>query len=113
MKAYLGKKKINLDVRRVKLPWISTGLMFRTNMTRNLLFEFSSPLRMPITSLFVFFSFLVVWLDERNRVVDYKVVKPFSFSVNSRKKFIKFVEIPINRKNSGILRFFVGKQRKI
>jgi uncharacterized membrane protein (UPF0127 family) len=100
-----------VSVRKVGV--FNFGLMFRGSRTDNLLFEFSKKGFRAITSFFVFFPFLAVWLDDKNNVVDWRVVKPFRFSINSKKKFRKLVEIPINDKNSKIIQFFVGKKRKV
>jgi len=75
------------------------GLMFKTRNTENLLFEFNKDVDIGIHSFFVFFPFLVVWLDERNRVLDFQIVKQFCFYIRPRFKFRKFVEIPINERN--------------
>ena len=64
------------------------GLMFRTKETDNLLFEFKKPERIRIHSMFVFFSFVGVWLDKNNKILQIKVVKPFQFSVSSEKSKI-------------------------
>ena len=74
------------------------GLMFRTRKTKPLLFEFSKDTRTAIHSLFVFFPFHAIWLDENNKIIGQKVVKPFTFSVRPKKPFRKLIEIPISRK---------------
>lgn len=63
-----------------------------------LLFDFNKPTRMAIHSLFVFFSFVSVWLDDKNNVIELRKVKPFTFFVRPQKNFHKLVEIPINNK---------------
>ena len=83
--------------------------MFRTRETENLLFEFPKETTMKIHSYFVFFKFLALWLDEKDNVIDFKVINPFIFSVSSEKPFRKLVEVPFNNKNKKILRFFVGE----
>lgn len=107
---------INYEGRNVKVGVVSAGffrkglgLMFRTRNTDNLLFEFGGNVRRGLTSWFVFFDFLVLWLDEKNRVIDKKIVKPFEFYIGIKCKFRRIVEVPINRNNKEILGFFVGK----
>lgn len=106
-----GRKKIKVNVHKVNSIGKITGLMFRSKNTRNLLFEFSENKEIPIHSYFVFFPFLAVWLDDKDKVVEKKIVKPFNFSVKPSKKFRKLVEIPLNRENKRIIGFLVGKKR--
>lgn len=80
------------------------GLMFcgREN-ARALLFEFNKPTKMRIHSMFVFFDFIAIWLDSDGKVVDLKVIKPWKFSVRSKEKFVRLIEIPINRRYSELV----------
>jgi uncharacterized membrane protein (UPF0127 family) len=74
------------------------GLMFhRKEKCPAMLFEFKEPNKMLIHSLFVFFKFAAVWLDDKNNIVDKKIVKPFRISVSSKKPFYKLIEIPLNK----------------
>ena len=75
-----------------------------------LLFNFSNNTDAPIHSFFCP-QFLAIWLDENNKIVDYKVVSPNKFSVAPDKPFRKLIEIPINKKYSSIVDFIlsVGK----
>ena len=111
MEIHFNKKRILLDVGRVSFFRRGIGLMFRTPRTENLLFEFRRDGNFPITSIFVFFPFLAVWLDSDNNVVDYSVVQPFRSAVYSKKNFRKLVEIPFNDDNRQILGFFVGEEK--
>jgi len=70
------------------------GLMFRTRKTRPLLFEFNKDTRMAIHSFFVFFPFKAVWLDEKGKIIEQKIVKPFNFSARPKKPFRNLLEIP-------------------
>jgi uncharacterized membrane protein (UPF0127 family) len=92
-------KKINVpNVKRVSLLEEGIGLMFhRREKCPAMLFEFSHPESMLIHSLFVFFKFGAIWLDDKNRIVDKKLVKPFRLAVSSEKPFYKLLEIPVNR----------------
>ena len=99
-------KSLDLEVKKTNLFSRFFGLMFRISGTESLLFDFGRDCRIKIHSLFVFFPFLIIWLNEENKVVGHEIVKPFRFSVSSTKKFRKFVEVPINRKNQRILDFF-------
>lgn len=111
MKLYFKNKNIDVDVKKLSLVGKFIGLMFKNKEYGNLLFEFNSKNNISLHSYFVFFDFLVLWIDDKNKVVDYRVVKPFKFSVKSKKKFKKIVEIPLNNRNKKIIKFFVGKQR--
>jgi len=74
------------------------GLMFRKReKCPAMLFEFKKPNKMLIHSFFVFFKFAAVWLDDKNSIVDMKIVKPFRLSVSCKKPFHKLVEIPLNK----------------
>ena len=83
------------------------GLTFRRKDRSNaLLFNYQGGLH----SFFVFFHFIVLWLDDKNNMVDFKVASPFSLSIYTRKKFSKILEIPINGKYSDIVNFIVGRK---
>ena len=97
-------KNFNLEVNNCNFLKRFVGLMFsRRENAKILLFDFKKQTRIPIHSFFVFFSFVVVWLDDQNNIRDFKIVKPFSFSVSSNKFFNKLIEIPINDKNKNII----------
>lgn len=100
---------IDVFVRRVGLLGRASGLMFRSSKIGNLLFEFSSEKRRAIHSLFVFFPFLAVWLDSKNRVLDWGIVKPFRFRVVPSMRFRKLIEIPLSKKNRKVVNIVVGK----
>ena len=111
MKVNLNKKLMNLEVRKVSGFGKYSGLMFRTRDTDSLLFEFKNWKIASIHSFFVFFSFLAVWMDEKDKVVNFEVVRPFRVLVRPRRPSTKLIEIPINLKNRQILDFFVGKRK--
>lgn len=103
-------KKINLNVKKVN--WLNPrGLMFRRQENAPaLLFEFEKPVRLAIHSWFVFFPFWAVWLDDKNRLIEEKIVKPWSFRVVPKQNFHKLVEIPFNKRYKG---YFPTGMRKI
>jgi hypothetical protein len=105
---------IKLHGKRLEIPRIircknkALGLMFSSKeRASNLLFEFASPGFWTIHSFFVFYSFLAIWILE-NKVVDYKIVKPFSPSVKSQSAFTKLLEIPLNEKNKNLVASLLG-----
>ena len=90
-------KKLKISVK--KLSWFEKGigLMFSfRKKAKALLFEFQKPTKMSFTSLFVFFPFIIVWLDGKNNILDFKKVKPFTFHIPSMKFYKKVLEIPFN-----------------
>lgn len=103
------KKRISIPVKKISFFEKLFGLMFRRNTTQNLLFEFSVPVHLAIHSWFVFFPFLIIWLDKKNQVLEWRVVQPFSTAVWPKKTYQKFIEIPLNASNRRVIKFFVGK----
>ena len=101
---YKGKKFL-VDVIICNSLGKFLGLMFKEREKSSaLLFEFKKPTKIKIHSLFVFFPFFAIWLDEKNKIVDFRVVKPFDFSISSKKPFKRLVEIPINKKYKGLIK---------
>jgi len=104
----MKKKLIGLNLKRKKFKFEAfvvpfwrkgIGLMFqRREKAKILIFEFKSPVKMAIHSWFVFFPFFAIWLDSKNRVLDYKIIMPFKFKILPSKKFVKLIEVPINNK---------------
>jgi uncharacterized membrane protein (UPF0127 family) len=97
-------KRFNIEARELTFLGQFIGLMFRTKNSNNLLFPVGG--NWSIHSFFVFFPFLAVWLDSKNKVLEYKIVKPFTFIVKPKKTFSKLVEIPLNEKNQKIIKVF-------
>ncbi len=105
-------KIIYLNARKCGYFDEAIGLMFKKKENANaLLFDFSGRKRLALHSLFVFFPFLAIWLDDKNEILDMKIIKPFFFNVLPKKTFSKVVEIPINFKYSKIVKKLVGKER--
>ncbi len=109
MKLKLNNKYI--EIKDIKKSSGVIGLMFsRREKAPILLFEKSKNLA--IHSFFVFFPFLCLWLDDKNSVVEFKIVRPFSHYEKTSKDFSKIVEIPINRRHHNIVTFIVGERFK-
>ena len=69
-------KSINLEVKRCGFFEKGRGLTFRfRESARSLLFDFGRKELMSLTALFVFFPFMVLWLDDKNRILEIKEVK--------------------------------------
>ena len=109
MKIIYKNKKIKIPVKKVSALGKITGLMFKSGKTENLLFVFGEKTKMKIHSFFVFFNFLVLWINDEGKVLEWRVIKPFTLGVSAKKVFSKLIEIPINKKNRKIVKFFVGK----
>jgi uncharacterized membrane protein (UPF0127 family) len=91
------KKKIKIIAEDCNFLKKFTGLMFsRRQNSRALLFSFEIKQKIRIHSFFVFYSFIAIWLDDKNNIVDLKIVKPFSPCISPKKPTFKLVEIPIN-----------------
>lgn len=81
------------------------GLMFSSLKNSDiLLLEFDKDVRKSIHSLYVFFDFFAVWLDEDNNVIEYHIVKPWTKELMPTKKYRKLIEIPMNNKNQELIR---------
>ena len=108
MKFYLNykNKKIILEVEKCNLFGMFRGLMFRRreNAPALLLFDFKKSLKIKIHSLFVFFPFITIWLDDKNKVLEIKKVKPFKFLVLPKKPFNKLIEIPFSKRYGKIIK---------
>lgn len=113
MKFSYKNKKFTLDVKKCNKFQKFRGLMFRKKKNSPaLLFEFNKKSRTPLHSFFVFFSFIVVWLDDKNNVIEIKKIKPFKPYINIKRDFNKILEIPLNKKYSQISKSLV-ENRKI
>ncbi|MBI5803385.1 hypothetical protein HY448_01735 [Candidatus Pacearchaeota archaeon] len=108
MEIYFKSRKIKIQVEKVSI--YSTGLIFRTKNASNLFFNTKGK-NLALTALFVFFPFLILWIDKKNKVVDFKIARPFTTRITSKRDFYSIVEIPFNSKNTRIITFFVGKKK--
>ena len=87
------------------------GLMFKTREKAvALLFDFKKPVNLLVHSMFVFFPFIAVWLDEKNKVIDVKKIKPFTLGVRPKKSFNKFIEVPINDKYRNYIKLLFSRR---
>jgi uncharacterized membrane protein (UPF0127 family) len=101
-------KRISFAAKRKTAFGRAMGLMFsRRKHAKILLFEFSKAKVIKIHSFFVFYPFIAVWLGRNSEVSDIKVVKPFTSEVFSEKKANSLVEIPINKRNLGVVKKFL------
>lgn len=113
---------INFKNKAIKIPNVKKlsgfekgiGLMFSSRKkAKALLFEFKKPTKMSFTSLFVFFPFIIIWLDSKNKVLDFRKATPFTFHIPSRKPFCKVLEVPFNSNyEETIEKFFKSSSRE-
>lgn len=89
------------------------GLMFKPKNTNALLFDFGRPVKKPIHSIFVFFPFVAVWLDDKNKVIEIRVIKPFTLLIRPKKRYQKLIEIPFNPKYQREITILVGIQKDL
>jgi len=111
MKVFFHGEGIEVPCRLVSGFGKFFGLMFRGKNSENLLFEFSAPERAAIHSLFVFFPFLAIWIDDSGNVTETKVVKPFSFSYQPKAASVRLIEVPLNKTNKKIAKFFDDEEK--
>ena len=101
------RKKISILAKRLSFFGRFTGLMFtKKENAKALLFDFKKPTNISIHSWFVFFPFIALWLDDKNKIIKIKIVKPFSLPISPEKKFTKLVEIPLNNRFKKFKKYF-------
>ncbi len=107
---YKGKR-LRLDVEDCNLLQKFTGLMFfRREKSKILLFRFKRKQKIKIHSIFVFYPFIVLWLDNKNHIIDIKLVKPFNICVSPNKPAFSLVEIPLNSANEKIEKILISRR---
>lgn len=108
MKVIDGKKEFDIKgVKKLGGFGMIRGLMFRQKKNcPALLFEFNKPVQFHLTSIFVFFPFLILWLDDKNKVIDRRLITSFKFHIPSRKVYSKILELPLNK-------FYLSKMKNL
>ena len=76
----------------------------RREKAKALLFEFDESTNLNLTSFFVFFPFIVIWLDDKNEIIEIRKIQPFQFIIFPKKPFKRIIEIPINQKYKDIVK---------
>jgi uncharacterized membrane protein (UPF0127 family) len=100
-----------LKVKKVSEFGKISGLMFKSRRKSvPLLFEFSKPTKLSIHSFFVFFPFVAVWLDGDNKIIEVRIVEPFSLSIAPKREFRRLIEIPINQNYQEICEILVEQK---
>ena len=112
MEIGLNKKKFEIDLKICNSFERFSGLMFtQKNKANALLFDFKRPVKIAIHSYFVFFPFIALWINNKNKIMEFKIIKPFTLMVQPKKPFCKIVEIPINKKYEKIIKILVDKRK--
>ena len=110
--------KINLNNKTIEISevkecnWFNKiiGLMFcRREKANALVFSFHKQTKMAIHSFFVFFPFIAIWLDDKNKVIGIKKIKPFTPKESLTNSYYKLLEIPINKKYRKYWNFLRGQ----
>ncbi|MFA5019917.1 MAG: hypothetical protein WC533_02355 [Candidatus Pacearchaeota archaeon] len=98
MKIKIGGKILKIpEVKKANLWLKFRGLMFRNReKAEALLFKVKKP--KAIHSWFVFFEFAALWIDNKNNIIKWKIILPFTSYEKPNKPFSKILEIPINKK---------------
>lgn len=106
---FKGKEIVIEPIKKVSGLGMVRGLMFRSEDTGALLFEFSKG-RHAIHSFFCK-PFLAVWLNE-GKIVDYKLISSRKASIKPSSDFDKLIEIPFSDRYKSIIELFLenGKQ---
>lgn len=107
-----NQKKIKITAKTCNFFEKFKGLMFvRKETAKALLFDFKKPVRISIHSFFVFFPFLAIWLNNKNEIIEIKLVKPFNCLICPQENFSKIIEIPANKEYKKILKILVGDRK--
>ena len=119
----MAKKKITIHYKKKKIDMIAkdcnvlqkfVGLMFsRRKKSEILLFSFRKKQKIRIHSWCVFYPFVAFWIDDKNRALELKIVKPFRTLISPKKDAYGLIEIPMNHKNKKILKNVIEKQKNI
>ena len=108
MKIKLKNKEVEIPVKQLSILGKFKGLMFsRREKAEILLFEFYKPTKNTFHSLFCFFPFYILWIDQENNVLEVKKCKLWRLKIVPSprvKSYSKVIEIPINKKNESILK---------
>ncbi len=89
------KKRVAQDFELAdSIPKRALGLMFRCGLKMPVLFVFDNRSRYScsIHSLFVFFPFSAIFLDEGKRVVDVRIARPFVSFIIPKKRSKYLIE---------------------
>ena len=110
MRIKINKDYFELDAKICNELGKAKGLMFiMREKAKVLIFDFPKGTKAKIHSLFVFFPFFAIWLDDRDKVIMIKKVKPFTLTISPERSFSRLIEIPINKKYDKITEKILSK----
>ncbi|TAL52942.1 MAG: DUF192 domain-containing protein [Nanoarchaeota archaeon] len=92
----ITKKKVLMPKSAIMRSYFqkSTGLMLRTKVEKALVFPYGAPKKMAIHMFLVFVPIDIIFLNDKNRVVEIaENIIPFSFYL-SKNKASTFIELP-------------------
>ena len=100
------EKRFGLELKEMKNFFQKArGLMFRRSKNAEaLLFSFNKPVDLALHSFFVFFDFIVIWINENGKVLEKRKIKPWKANIKTAKKYSKVIEIPFNDKYTHIIK---------
>lgn len=92
MRIQIQKRKLDADLCSGIGNW--KGFMFSLSQRKAKVLSFPSERRIALHMLFVFFPLHALFLDSRKRVVEYALLRPFTFYTSARRaRYV--VEIPL------------------
>ena len=103
---YKGEEIEIPDVEKVSEFGKFKGLMFKSNETNALLFDFGRLTNQAIHSFFCP-DFLAIWLNQ-GKIIDYKLITSGKMKIKPEQDFTHLLEIPLNNKYSPIVKFFLS-----
>ena len=113
MKAILKLKNKKIEILGIKkCQGINQviGLMFKQKGTNALLFEFKKPTNQAIHSFFCP-CFLAIWLDEKNNVLEYRLIASKKTNIKPKKQFSKLLELPLNKNYNNIIQILLANKK--
>ncbi len=87
----------DLDIKQFKEargPNRVFGFMFKKN-PEPLFFKMKKPSLAPIHSFFVKRPFLAIWLDEEDKIIEFKIINPRQNNIRPSKPFKTLLEISL------------------
>jgi len=78
------------------------GFMFSFSRKKAKIFIFTSEKNVWIHMLFVFMPLIAIWLDDKKRIADFRLMLPFMSRHSAKARYA--IEIPYNSRNKQIFR---------
>lgn len=111
---YYKKKGVKLDLEECGFFGKVRGLMFRRLGNAPILsFSWKEDTNVSLHSLFVFFPFIVIFLDDKNNILEMREIFPWNLAIESKKKFSRIIEIPVSQKHRRLIEHLSSLSRKV